>query len=176
MTTILETDQKNCFDESGNRIDCRNTLQDAAYKSRKPYFSKRFNVCNDIVEDRWTGLIWHLNANLAEFPLTWKEAFEFVQEVNDSSTSDLINWRLPTRSELFSLVSHQYINPSLPENHPFENVFNGYYWTQTECSRLPDQAWYIHLGGGRVYRGMKHGSYMLWPVAAYIQHPLNSDL
>ncbi len=165
MTTILETDQKNCFDEIGNRIDCRNTLQDAAYKSRKPYFSKRFNVCNDIVEDRWTGLIWHLNANLAEFPLTWKEAFEFVQEVNDSSTSGLINWRLPTRSELFSLVSHQYINPSLPENHPFENVFNGYYWTQTECSRLPDQAWYIHLGGGRVYRGMKHGSYMLWPVA-----------
>lgn len=72
---------------------------------------------------------------------------------------------MPTRSELFSLVSHQLINPALPENHPFENVFNGYYWTQTECSRLPDQAWYIHFGGGRVYRGMKNGSYMVWPAA-----------
>ena len=82
MTTILGTDQKNCFDEIGNRIDCRNTLQDAEYKSRNPYFSKRFNVYNDFVEDRWTELIWHHNANLAESPLTRKEAFEFVQEVN----------------------------------------------------------------------------------------------
>ena len=164
MTIILETDQKNCFDEVGNRIECRDTLQDAGYKRRESYLSKRFSVCNHIVEDKWTGLIWHHNANLAEFPLTWKEAFDFVQEVNNSKTSNLINWRLPTRSELFSLISHQYINPSLPEPHPFKNVFNGYYWTQTECSRLPDQAWYIHFGGGRVYRGMKHGSYMVWPV------------
>jgi hypothetical protein len=175
MTIMLETDQKNCFDEIGNRIDCRNTLQDAEYKSRKPYVSNRFNVCNDFVEDRWTGLIWHLNANLAEFPLTWKEAFEFVQEVNDSVTSGIKNWRLPTRSELFSLVSHQLINPALPEHHPFANVFNGYYWTQTECSRLPDQAWYIHLGGGRVYRGMKHGSYMVWPVTGKIKNQSVND-
>ena len=116
MTTILETDQKNCFDEIGNRINCRNTLQDAEYKSRKHYFFKRFNVCKDFVEDRWTELIWHLNANLAEFPLTWKEAFECVQEVNDSATSGIKNWRLPTRSELFSLVSQQLINPALPEH------------------------------------------------------------
>lgn len=79
MTTILETDQKNCFDEVGNRIECRGTLQDAGYKRRESYFSKRFSVCNHIVEDKWTGLIWHHNANLAEFPLTWKEAFDFVQ-------------------------------------------------------------------------------------------------
>lgn len=153
------------FDEFGNRIDCYNTLQDAEFERSKSHISKRFEVCNDGVEDRWTGLYWHKNANLPEFPLNWKEAFDFIQGINNSETSSINNWRLPTRSELFSLLSHQQINPSLPEAHPFENVFNGYYWTQTECARLPNQAWYIHLGGGRVYRGVKHGSYMVWPVA-----------
>jgi hypothetical protein len=62
------------------------------------------------------------------------------------------------------LLSHQHINPSLPEGHPFINVFPGYYWTQNECSRLSDEVWYVHLGGGRVFRGMKHRAYMTWPV------------
>jgi hypothetical protein len=165
ITMILETDQTDCFDEVGNPIDCCDTLQDAEYTRTKLYFSKRFSVCNDIVEDKLTGLLWQKNASLSEYPQTWMEALDFVKDVNDSKTSNLINWRLPTRSELYSLLSHQNINPCLPERHPFENVFNGYYWTQTECSRLPDQAWYVHLGGGRVQEGMKHGSYMVWPVA-----------
>jgi hypothetical protein len=175
MKVILDTDQKFCFDEIGNRIECRDTLQDAEYKRSRSYLSLRFSERSDGIEDRWTGLIWHKNANLAGFPLNWKEAFDFIEETNHAESSGQIKWRLPTRSELFSLVSHQYINPSLPASHPFENVFNGYYWTQTECSRLPDQAWYIHLGGGRVYRGMKHGSYMVWPVAGKIKKQSVND-
>ena len=165
MNIILETDQKFCFDELGNQIGCRNTLQDAEYERSNSDMPPRFVVGNDSVEDRLTGLIWHKNANLFGFPLSWKEAFDFIQELNNSKASNISNWRLPSRGELFSLVSHQQINPSLPDTHQFENVFNGYYWTQTECARLPDQAWYVHFGGGRVYRGMKHGSYMVWPVA-----------
>jgi hypothetical protein len=52
----------------------------------------------------------------------------------------------------------------LPKGHPFDNVFAGYYWTADTCARFPGQAWYVHLGGARVFSGMKHGSYMLWPV------------
>lgn len=128
---------------------------------------KAFNTKGDaaLVEDKWTGLVWNRNANLAEFPLSWEEAFQFVQEMNRCQHSGRSDWRLPEREELFSLVSHQNINPCLPENHPFRNTFDGYYWTRTNCSRLPNQAWYIHMGGARVYRGMKHGSYMVWPVS-----------
>jgi len=75
------------------------------------------------------------------------------------------NWQLPSRALLFSLISHQNINPALPDGNPFENVFPGYFWTADSCCRLPDQAWYVHLGGGRVHRGMKHGSYMVWPLS-----------
>jgi hypothetical protein len=168
---LMETDQVSCFDAQGNVVDCRNSGQDGAFGREKQAAAARFSAAGDIVEDRWTGLKWHKNANLPGFPLHWREAFEYIQEMNDFAASGIRQWQLPSRGELFSLVSHQNINPALPEDHPFDNVFNGYYWTQTSCSRLPNQAWYVHLGGGRVYRGMKHGSYMVWPVAG----PQNSN-
>ena len=100
-----------------------------------------------------------------EFPMSWAEAFDYVSELNESSYLGISQWRLPSRRELYSLISHRRINPALPQGpYPFTNVFSGYYWTATPSSRLMNQAWYVHLGGGRIYRGMKEGSYMVWPV------------
>lgn len=124
----------------------------------------RFDKEGQSVLDRRTGLAWAENAALSEFPLSWSEALEFIRELNRSGFSGYNDWKLPHRRELFSLVSHRAKNPSLPPDHPFINVFTGYYWTATSCARLPDQAWYVHLGGARVFKGMKHGSYMVWPV------------
>ena len=96
--------------------------------------------------------------------MTWNEALTFIEELNHSELYGYDDWKLPNRRELFSLMSHEAINPSLPNGHPFINVFTGYYWTSTSCARLPNQAWYIHLGGARVFKGMKYGSYMVWPA------------
>ncbi len=169
----LETDQTGCFDESGKVVNCHNSGQDGAVKQgRRIEEPDRFCVMNDIVQDKLTGLLWHINANLPEFPLTWKEAFEFIHEINTFRLSGINEWRLPARKELFSLLSHQFVNPSLPNGHPFYNVFHGYYWTRTESARLLNQAWYVHLGGGKVYHGMKHSSYMVWPVSGrFAGHP-----
>ncbi len=125
---------------------------------------KRFEPADGAVTDRVTGLMWTENGSPAEFPLTWAEAFDFVRQLNDERFGGYGDWRMPNRRELFSVVSHDTINPCLPAPHPFRNVFHGYYWTGTTCARLPDQAWYVHLGGARVFKGMKHGSYMVWPV------------
>jgi hypothetical protein len=108
--------------------------------------------------------MWTRDASVAHFPLTWQEALAFVEEMNGSQALGYTGWRLPNRKELFSLVSHVRINPSLPSPHPFLNTFSGYFWTSTTCARLPRQAWYVHLGGARIFKGMKHGSYMVWPV------------
>lgn len=162
---LLHTDQTSCFDENGNEIDCPNSGQDGALGLDLPSPLDRFKIVGDIIQDKLTGLVWPQNANLAEFPMTWQEAFEYIQEMNNSKRCGRSDWKLPARSELFSIISHQHINPSLPQKHPFKNIFDGYYWTSTICARLPNQAWYIHMGGARVYRGMKHGSYMVWPVA-----------
>jgi len=124
----------------------------------------RFVHQDDVALDTHTGLMWTKNGALSDFPMTWNEALTFIKELNRSNLYGYCDWKLPNRKELFSLMNHEKINPSLPADHPFNNIFNGYYWTSTSCVRLPNQAWYIHLGGARVFKGMKRNSYMVWPV------------
>ena len=124
----------------------------------------RFQEQNEVIFDTQTGLIWTKNASLSDFPMTWNDAFAFVKELNHSELYGFSDWKLPNRREFFSLISHETINPSLPRPHPFINVFTSYYWTSTSSARLPKQAWYIHLGGARVFLGIKYSSYMVWPV------------
>jgi hypothetical protein len=124
----------------------------------------RFLEHNAVIVDTQTGLMWTRNASLSEFPMTWNEALSFIKEMNASELYGYCDWKLPNRKELFSLMSHETINPSLPRPHPFINVFTSYYWTSTSSARLPKQAWYIHLGGARVFLGIKYSSYMGWPV------------
>jgi len=161
----LSTDQNTCYGAEGTPVSCEASGQDAEGKSNDTQDDQRFRLDGDTVFDTRTGLHWSRNANPFEFPYTWREAFGLIDEMNRSSAHGRNDWRLPSRRELFSLVSHQHINPALPESHPFHDVFNGYYWTATPCARLPDQAWYVHLGGARIYRGMQKGAYLAWPVA-----------
>jgi len=151
-------------------VPCAGSGQDAEANRIRDYQPERFEVRNDVVADRATGLVWNQHASPATFPMSWGEAFDYIDRLNRSAYHGIANWRLPCRRELFSLISHQQINPALPDGHPFTDVFPGYYWTSSTCRRLSDQAWYVHLGGGRIYRGMKHGAYMLWPVTGLQQN------
>jgi hypothetical protein len=161
----LVTDQRQCYDVGGRVVPCAGTGQDAEGKSPGPDPAPRLAVQGDTVTDDPTGLCWCRDANRFEFPLTWDEAADRVAEMNRSGWAARRDWRLPSRRELFSLLSHQHVNPALCQGHPFRNVFPGYYWTDTSCARLPHQAWIIHLGGARVYRAMKHRACLVWPVA-----------
>ena len=162
-----QTDQVRCFDQTGRPVGCADSGQDGAQpKSNGPWKQSRFCTDGGLVHDNLTGAAWSRDANPAEFPLTWDEAQAYVAEMARQRVHGRDDWQLPNRQLLFSLVSHETINPVLPPNHPFENVFTGYYWSDDTCARLKDQAWYVHMGGGRVHRGMKHGSYMVWPVSA----------
>ncbi len=161
---LLNTDQSICYNETGVEIPCDGSGQDGEFNSKLNAPENRFLIRKDVVWDRLTGLGWSRDAAPAIFPMSWTEAFDHVSELNESSYLGVDCWRLPSRREIYSLISHRHINPALPGGHPFLNVFSGYYWTEIPSSRLKNQAWYIHLGGGRIYRGMKEGSYMVWPV------------
>lgn len=161
---IPETGQKRCYNDRGDEIPCGKSGQDGERQSGVPWPALRFEIRGPAALDRLTGLMWTLNAAPSEFPLSWEEALAFVSGLNEEKAFGHDDWRLPNRNELFSLVSHIHINPCLGPDAPFEGVFPGYYWTSTTCARLPDQAWYVHLGGARLFKGMKHGSYMVWPV------------
>jgi hypothetical protein len=162
---LLETDQVACYAEDGRMMACNGTGQDAATaKTQDGLTRQRFSAGSHVVEDRVTGAIWTRDANPFEFPRTWHEALAAVAEMRDRRKHGLGGWRLPSRDLLFSILSHQRVHPAIVGDHPFTNIFDGYYWTQDSSCRLPDQAWYVHLGGGRIHRGMKHGSYLVWPV------------
>lgn len=124
----------------------------------------RFRADGATVYDQQTGLMWTQDAAISELPMTWEETLAFLSEMNAAEFAGYQDWHLPNRRELFSLIDHARINPAVAGSDIFENIFHGYYWTSTSCARLPAQAWYVHLGGAKVYRGMKYVSYMVWPV------------
>ncbi|MGD9299938.1 MAG: DUF1566 domain-containing protein [Desulfobacterales bacterium] len=169
MEDVIKTDQSRCYDVDGGLVDCAGSGQDGELRFGIEWPIPRFEERGGVTIDRLSGLMWTQDAGLTEFPQTWHEALDFVAKMNRETTFGYQNWHLPERRELFSLISHDHINPALPAGAPFENVFAGYYWTATTCSRFKDQAWYIHLGGSRIYRGMKYGSYMVWPVRRHLK-------
>jgi hypothetical protein len=115
------------------------------------------------IEDRLTGLEWLRDANRPEWPMPWREALRWVEEANREGLADRDDWRLPNRRELRSLISYQARNPALPKDHPFDKVFNGWYWTSTPFARNPGYAWYVQLTGGRSFFGRKDEDHMVWP-------------
>ena len=130
----------------------------------RPWPEPRFEPEAGLVHDRLTGLVWPQRVNYGGFPLTWAEAFDLVRDLNARREHGHNDWRLPNRRELRSVVSHQTREPVLPEGHPFREVFSGWYWTATDAARNPGHAWYVHLGGGRMFYGGKDQSFLVWPV------------
>lgn len=160
----LHTGQRTCHADDGREVPCAGSGQDASFAVGTPWPEPRFDLRDDEVMDRLTGLIWCRSANLAEFPLTWQEALDFVATMNREQRFGQRDWRMPNRRELRSLLSLQAKLPALPEGHPFIDVFNGWYWTSTTAAISPAHAWYVALDGGRMFYGGKDQSYMLWPV------------
>ena len=160
----LNTGQRTCHADDGRELACEGSGQDASFAVGIPWPEPRFDVRDDEVMDRLTGLIWCRNANLAEFPLTWQEALDFVATMNREQLFGHGDWRMPNRRELRSLLSLQTKLPALPEHHPFIEVFNGWYWTSTTAAISPAHAWYVALDGARMFYGGKDQSFMLWPV------------
>jgi len=160
----LHTGQRTCHADDGSEVLCEGSGQDASFAVGALWPAPRFALCGNEVTDNLTGLIWCRNASLTEFPLTWQEALDFVASMNREQRFGQRDWRMPNRRELRSLLSLQNKLPALPEQHPFINVFNGWYWTSTTAAISPAHAWYVALDGGRMFYGGKDQSFMLWPV------------
>ncbi|MEA2079566.1 MAG: DUF1566 domain-containing protein [Pseudomonadota bacterium] len=160
----LQTGQVTCHDATRREIDCAGCGQDGEFRRGVPWPGPRFENEGKTVTDRLTGLVWCRNANLAEFPLTWQEALDYVAQMNRRQALGYSDWRLPNRRELRSLISHQAKRPALPEDQPFTNIFNGWYWSSTTATISPAHAWYVNMEGGRMFYGGKDQSFLVWPV------------
>ena len=159
----LQTGQVTCHGISGIEVRCTGSGQDAEFKKGIPWPSPRFKLRDETVLDNLTGLTWTRDANLAEYPLNWHEALDYVSIMNREKAFGYFDWRLPNRRELLSLMSYQTRKPALPEGHPFSNVFLGWYWTSTTAAINTSYSWYIHLEGARTFYGGKEQFFLLWP-------------
>lgn len=68
------------------------------------YITNDFQINeNGTVTDRTTGLIWQKAGS--DHPVTWHEARGYVERLNQTRFAGHANWRLPTISELMSLLT-----------------------------------------------------------------------
>jgi len=160
----LQTGQITCHDATGGEIECAGSGQDGEFRRGVPWPRPRFETEGETVTDRLTALVWSRNANLAEFPLTWHEALDHVAQMNHCQALGYSDWRVPNRRELRSLISHQTKRPALSDDHPFTNLFQGWYWSSTTATISPTHAWYVNMEGGRMFYGGKDQSFLVWPV------------
>jgi hypothetical protein len=161
---IPSTGQTFCADDSGKPVPCEGTGQDAETRPGLAWNTDRFKPDRETVLDTLTGLTWLRDANAPGFPISRQEAFAFVDAMNTENRAGHNDWRLPNRRELFSLITFDRHSPALPDNHPFNNVFQGWYWTSTGSAMHEDQAWHVHFMGGRMFWGSKDGYELVWPV------------
>ncbi len=164
MTAYLQTGQVRCYDSEGGQTPCTGSGQDGELRLGKAWPRPGFLERGAGIEDRLTGLVWSKDANPAQFPLNWAEAEAFIAQINRRAWLDHSHWRVPSRTELRSLLSFQTRRPALPEGHPFLGVFPSWYWTSTEVAVRPGHAWYVNLDGARTFFGGKEQSFFLWPV------------
>jgi len=188
---VPKTGQTECWDEDGNKIDCKGTGQDGEYQLGvlpvdAPIFDNpytvygwtgiRFTDNNDgTVTDNLTGLIWLKNANCFGWQ-TWTEALSDCNNLASGSCgltdwSSAGDWRLPNVNELHSLVDPTQRNPPLPEGYPFTAVQHdevaAFYWASTTRQELYYQfAWCVNMAIGILNTNTKRRSdhHYVWPV------------
>lgn len=139
---------------------------------RKP----RFEHADRTLIDNKTGLVWTLDANVAERQFSWNGAFDGIEVlVNRERYAGFKDWRMPTREELLTLVElakSQGFDGSSADRSPraglrsigFKNVQDDAYWSSSENRFYAAEAWIVDMSVGEAAYADKSLYYCLWPV------------
>jgi hypothetical protein len=103
------------------------------------------------VTDLKTGLVWEQSDAQNNVLRTWQQAVDYCAELNLGGKTD---WRLPSRTELLSIVDYSRINPAIDTIY-FPNCRSYFYWSGTTVADGPSLAWYVYFGNGYDYWGHK---------------------
>lgn len=84
----------------------------------------------------------------------------YVKAVNAAGWCGALDWRLPTREELRSIVNYQRTEPSIDTAY-FPDTWSKEYWSSTPHSIDSNNAWFINFKGGSHYMFTKYYSYQV---------------
>lgn len=129
---IPDTGQTQCYDSSGNEMDCEGTGQDGEYSINEMSYTTLEGGA--MVQDNVTGLIWEVKTNQddvenyddphdADNTYTWydpdpasnggnagtesdHDTKDFIDALNSANFGGYSDWRLPSREELRSIVDY----------------------------------------------------------------------
>jgi len=108
---------------------------------------------NGIVTDTSTRLEWQdkYDDNNARVKHTnWIDAINYCEDLTLNSYTD---WRLPSITELGSILDYSRQNPA--SNVIFELINNGVFWTSTTSVSHKVSVWIVGFKDGRYYRTVK---------------------
>ncbi|MFZ3174994.1 MAG: DUF1566 domain-containing protein, partial [Thiobacillus sp.] len=163
LDVIARTGQSLCHDTAGKAVSCAGSGQDGEFRYGAVWPEPRFEILQDGVLDRLTGLLWRRSAKLTPQPVVWREALAAVAALNHDGAA--MTWRLPTINELESLVDCAAHSPALPSGYPFADV-QDIYWSSTTSLFEPDWAWALYLEKGATGVGQKRfAEFSVWAVA-----------
>lgn len=98
----------------------------------------------ELIYDETTKLLWQDNDDSKSKKVNFEEAEEFCKNVKIGSYED---FRLPTLSELHSLVDYNKYKPAIMDG--FKGVSNEVYLTQTLFTNDSGSVWAINFKNGK---------------------------
>lgn len=117
------------------------------------------------VRDKTTGLIWQRCAlgmvwtgtDCVGTPsgYTWLQALQAASQTPASVVPAASRWRLPSDSELLSLVERSCTNPAI-NSRMFPSTPSNWFWSSSPGGRQSDDAWYADFADGDGYSGYKN--------------------
>jgi len=92
----------------------------------------------------------------------WEDAEAYC---NTLVLNGIENWRLPSFTELLSIVDYRHFEPAI--NPVFEHTAEGTYWTATDFSATRSRAWTIDFRTGKTYYSYKTTNHAVRGVADF---------
>jgi len=105
-------------------------------------------IHDDLLMDHTTGLIWQGSGS--PYPVSWDQAMEYVQQINEKQTGGQDRWRMPTVNELLSLLNPPPPGEDFCYQSPFSSVQKWIWSGDTRSSRA---SWLVNLEMGFVLSG-----------------------
>ena len=161
LGTVPQTGQSQCWDQSGNSIDCAGSGQDGELQKGVAWPDPRFIDNGDgTITDMFTGLMWEQAPSGSS--TDWEGAFTRIDTINGSALGGHTDWRLPNRFELMTLVNCGYTadwNGAWLIGQGFSSIV-GSYWSSSTNAATTDNKWRGAIGyDSRVYAASQDLSY-----------------